>query len=109
MQTMTQGTTDERLDRLEEKVDEGFAQVDDRFKEVDNRFHQVDIRLAKIDLRLEAFDVRFELFDKRMSGIENSLERLADGQVFIQKVILAGSVSLLCAVIALGGALIAHA
>jgi len=89
---MTQGTTDERLDRLEEKVEDGFGQV--------------DLRLAKVDLRLEAIDERFELFDKRMDGIESSLERLADGQAFIQKVILGGCVSLLCAVVTALAALV---
>ena len=38
MQTMTESSTDERLDRLEEKVDEGFTQVDQKLGQIDERF-----------------------------------------------------------------------
>jgi archaellum component FlaC len=93
MQTMAQGTTDERLDRLEERVEEGFRAVDKEFEEVDTRFDGIDKRLDLVDVRLEGIGGQLAQMDKR-------IDQVVEGVALIQKTLLFGSVSLLSVVFA---------
>ena len=80
MQTMTQGTTDERLDRLEERVDEGFLEVDQRFGEVDKRFEEVDKRFDQIDNHFVT--ANFDEFPRELASYR---DRLAGRSMIVRK------------------------
>jgi len=62
MEAMREVWTDERLDDLSDRMDRDFARVDARFDrfegEVERRFDKVDARFDKLDDRLERFEAR---------------------------------------------------
>jgi tetrahydromethanopterin S-methyltransferase subunit G len=96
MQTMTERSTDERLDRLEEKVDEGFTQVDQRFQEVDQRFAQVDQKLGQIDERFDGMEGEFKAMQREINQRFDGIHHLMfQGIIAICGMIITGFLGVL--------------
>ena len=53
---LTAYATNERIDRLENRMDERFDGVDHRFNGVDQRLHRVETLLTKHDTRITALE-----------------------------------------------------
>ncbi|HET9677863.1 MAG TPA: hypothetical protein VFP21_10210 [Solirubrobacterales bacterium] len=63
MQTMEIGSTDKRIDDLNDRVSEGFQRVDLEIKELRRETHE---RFTAVDARLDSMNARFDAMHRTM-------------------------------------------